>query len=84
MTSNLPQKYQEVAKELIPFKREKSHKMALIKIDPALPCILCNRPATEAIIIPAPDQTPGAWLTFPLCESCEERQVRSRPVAGKR
>lgn len=83
MTSNLPQKYQIVAKELIPYKRQKSHKMALISIDPALPCILCNGPATEAIIIPAPDQAPGAWLTFPLCEFCEERQVRAQPAGDK-
>ncbi len=80
MPTNLPQIYQEVAREVIPYKSRQAHgKMALIAINPALPCVLCSGPATNAIIAPAPEQAPGAWLTFPICNSCEERQVRNPP-----
>ena len=79
MTTNLPQKYHEVAKSLVPYKsRKKRGQMALISIKPALPCVLCGRPASEAIIAPAREQAPGAWLTFPICEACEERQVKAQ------
>lgn len=77
MTSYLPQKYQDVARELIPYKSKKPTQLALIHIDPALPCILCSNPATNAIIVPAPEQTAGAWLTFPICDICEERQIKT-------
>ncbi|MCG3207015.1 MAG: hypothetical protein FOGNACKC_00615 [Anaerolineae bacterium] len=77
MTSYLPQKYQEVARELIPYRGKKTTKLALIQIGPTLPCILCNNPATNAIIAPAPEQAPGAWLTFPICDTCEERQIKT-------
>jgi hypothetical protein len=79
MTSKLPQKYQEVAKSIVPYEsRKKPGQMGLINIDPALPCVLCGRPATEAIIAPAPEQMPGAWLSFPICSACEERQVKAQ------
>jgi len=84
MTDQLPQKYQSVAKALIPYtsgESESSGHMALISIDPALPCFLCNQPASDALIAPAPDQFPAAgtsWLTFPICSACEERQVKSQ------
>jgi hypothetical protein len=78
MSIFLPQKYEKVAKELIPYQAtEGFQKLGLIKIEPALPCVLCNGPATEAIIAPAPDQVPGTWLTFPICSTCEERQIRT-------
>ena len=78
MNAFLPQKYEKVARELIPYQASKAfHQLGLIKIEPALPCVLCNGPATEAIISPAPDQAPGTWLTFPICSSCEERQIRT-------
>ena len=84
MATNLPQKYQEVAKALIPYTPEKPHQMAVININPALPCFICNRPATLALTAPAPEQTSGAgtaWLTFPLCRKCEDRQVKSQSVS---
>ena len=78
MSVSLPQKYEKVAKELIPYQATEAFKqLGLIKIEPALPCVLCNGPATEAIIAPAPDQAPGTWLTFPICSTCEERQIRT-------
>ena len=85
MATNLPQKYQEVAKALIPYIPEKPHQMALININPALPCFICNRPATLALAAPAPEKISGAgnaWLTFPLCRKCEERQVKSQSVSA--
>ena len=79
MTSRLPQKYQDVAKAIIPYAPiESSSQMALINVDPALPCFLCGQPTRTALIAPAPDQAPGtgrAWLTFPICPACEKRQV---------
>lgn len=83
MSKYLPQKYQEVAKTLIPYiPADTAHQMALISIEPALPCIVCSRPAKLALIAPAPDYTvEGAgtpWLTFPICRSCEKRQVQSQ------
>ena len=83
MTDRLPQKYQNVAKALIPYtsQSESSGQMALISIKPALPCFLCNQPASDALIAPAPDKFPSAgtsWLTFPICSACEERQVKSQ------
>lgn len=82
MTTYLPQKYQAVAKELIPYVPDQSDQIGLITIDPALPCFICDQPATKALIAPARDQIPGAimaWLTFPICSNCERRQVKSRP-----
>ena len=44
----------------------------IIKFDPALPCattdgeILCNKPATVAIVYPAA----GGWMIMPICEDC--------------
>lgn len=84
MVERLPQKYQNVAKALIPYTPESSDaygQMVLINVDPALPCFLCQQPATEALVAPAPDQFPGsgtAWLTFPICSDCEERQIKSQ------
>ena len=81
--SSLPQKYQEVAKAIIPyeFEAEESHKMALINIDPTLPCFLCGRSATLALVTPAPQYAQGQtipWLTFPICQQCEMAQVQSQ------
>lgn len=80
MTSKLPQIYQEVAKAIIPYTPEQSSsQMALISIDPALPCFLCGQPARAALIAPAPEYAPGsrtAWLTFPICSDCTRRQVQ--------
>jgi hypothetical protein len=81
MPKNLPQKYQQVAKEIIPYTPDTSHQMALIDFEPALPCFICSRPATVALIAPAPEHAHGAgtpWLTFPICSACEERQVKSQ------
>ena len=79
MTSRLPQKYQDVAKAIIPYAPSGSFsQMVLINVNPALPCFLCGQPARTALIAPAPDQAPGtgrAWLTFPICPACEKRQV---------
>jgi hypothetical protein len=76
MNTLLPQKYQQVAKAIVPYQtRKSSQQLGFINIEPALPCVLCGSPATEAIIAPAPDQAPGSWLTFPVCSACEERQV---------
>jgi hypothetical protein len=88
MPRHLPQKYQEVAKALIPYTPASSaQQMALITIDPALPCFICNQPATIALTAPAPECAPeGAvtpWLTFPICSACEKRQVKSRPKASE-
>ena len=89
MTEWLPQKYQDVARALIPYTPdvESSGQMALITIDPALPCFLCTKPASEALIAPAPEQFHGAagtsWLTFPICAACEERQVKSQSAKSK-
>lgn len=82
MTTNLPQKYQDVAREIIPYVPEESDQIALISIDPALPCFICNQPATKALITPARQHVPSdvrAWLTFPICRNCEKRQIKSRP-----
>lgn len=84
MVSQLPQKYQKVAKTLIPYTPDDAGtpgQMALIAVDPVLPCFLCNQPASAALVTPAPDRFPGAgtaWLTFPICSSCEERQIKSQ------
>ena len=83
MTTRLPQKYQGVAKSLIPYmpEVESSGQMALIKISPALPCFICGQPATDAMIAPAKNyevNSRSPWLTFPICASCEERQVQSQ------
>jgi len=82
MTTNLPQKYQEVAREVIPYPGPPAQQLGLISLNPALPCILCSSPATSAIIVPAPEQAPGAWLAFPICSLCEERQIKT--VAAQR
>ena len=81
--SNLPQKYEQVAKAIIPyaFEQEESHHMALIKIDPTLPCFLCGRSAASALVTPAPQYAQGQtipWLTFPICQQCEKTQVQSQ------
>ena len=83
MTTQLPQKYQQVAKALIPYTPERSSsQMAVINIEPALPCFICNKPPHIALTAPAPDYAPGAagtpWLTFPICSSCERRQVQKQ------
>jgi hypothetical protein len=84
MADKLLQKYEKVVKALIPSTpddSDSSGQMALITIDPALPCFLCNQPATDALVTPAPDQFPSSgtpWLTFPICAACEERQVKSQ------
>jgi hypothetical protein len=82
MANYLLQKYQEVVKALVPYSDTEAHgQMALITINPTLPCFLCGQPATIALIAPAPDYASGGgipWLTFPLCSACEERQVQSQ------
>jgi hypothetical protein len=87
MASYLPQKYQEVPKELISYIPEKTDQVALITIEPALPCFICSQPATMALITPAPDHTTStatAWLTFPICEACEKRQVERQSGSNRR
>jgi hypothetical protein len=79
MPENIPQKYREVAKAIIPYVPDTSHQMALITVDPALPCFICGQPAQSALIAPAPGHSAGAgpaWLTFPICLDCEKRQVQ--------
>lgn len=82
MTEQLPQKYQEVARALIPYiPPDRYDQIAMIHIDPALPCSICGQPAPAALVAPAPDRpptAPTAWLTFPICRDCEKRQVRSQ------
>ncbi len=86
MTKDVLQKYVEIPKSLIPYPENtdssgQTGQMALISIAPALPCFLCNQPASAALITPAPEQFSGAsmpWLTFPICAACEERQVKSQ------
>ena len=84
MVKQLPQKYLDVAKALIPYAPDTTGspgQMALITLDPALPCFLCNQPATDALVAPSKDKFEGggtAWLTFPICAECEERQIRSQ------
>jgi len=80
MTKNLPQKYQDVAKAIIPYMPEKREtgQMMLIEVKPALPCFLCGNPAEAALITPAEEYASGhsrPWLTFPICADCEKRQV---------
>jgi hypothetical protein len=78
MTTQLPQLYRDAAKSLIPYASDKPEQIALITIDPALPCFICNQPATKALITPAQELLPKAamaWLTFPICDSCEKRQI---------
>lgn len=82
MTARLPQKYQAIARALMPYVPDSSEQIALIAIDPALPCFICNQPATRALIAPARDHLPGsvmAWLTLPICHECEQRQIKSQP-----
>jgi hypothetical protein len=80
--TNLPQKYQDVAKALIPYpfdETESPGQMMLISIDPTLPCFLCSHQASSALTAPAPDKYSGggtAWLTFPICKDCEKRQIK--------
>jgi hypothetical protein len=82
--NNLPQKYREVAKALIPYVSVGGHnygQMALLTINPALPCFICSQPATDALIAPATDYEVGSrtpWLTFPICPACRERQVQNQ------
>lgn len=77
--NKLPQKYQEVAKALVPYVPEsQTQQMMLIQVEPALPCFICGQLAHEALIAPAPGHYSGAgsaWLTFPICHNCEERQI---------
>ena len=78
MTTTLPQKFQAVAKALVPYVPDTSHQMALISVEPPLPCFICAQPAQAALIAPAPGHFSGAaaaWLTFPICADCEQRQV---------
>ncbi len=86
MTTKLPQKYQNVATAIIPYVPENtSHQMMLITVDPELPCFICGQPANEALITPAAGHSAGAgpaWLTFPICLSCEERQVGSQVTSA--
>jgi hypothetical protein len=87
MSSQLPQKYQDVAKAVIPYTPDRSSsQMAVININPALPCFICNQPAKIALITPAPDYAPGGgtpWLTFPICSACERRQVKKQSGQSK-
>jgi hypothetical protein len=55
MANYLLQKYQEVAKTLVPYNAEAQGQMALININPTLPCFLCGQPAALALIAPAPE-----------------------------
>ncbi len=88
MTTSLPKKYQTVARAIIPYtpNTEAAGQMVLISVDPPLPCFLCNRPAKDALVAPAPERFPGggtAWLTFPICADCEERQIKSQAAGQK-
>ena len=81
--SNLPKKYKDVAKAIIPYVPEntESQQMALINIEPSLPCFLCGNPANMALAAPAPEYAHGSavpWLTFPICRRCETAQVQSQ------
>ena len=82
--ADLPEKYKTVAKALIPYTRKKgqaSGQMALISIEPALPCFLCGQPARDALVTPSSEHFSGSsrpWLTFPICEECEEPQIKSQ------
>ena len=85
--ADLPEKYQNVAKALIPYARrrgEASGQMALISIEPALPCFLYGQPAQDALVTPSAehysDSSSTPWLTFPICKECEERQIKSQTV----
>lgn len=83
MAEMLPQKYEEIVRALTPYVSEQtaSGQMALITIEPALPCFICGEPATEALIAPAREYELGnrrPWLTFPICPTCEERQIGSQ------
>jgi hypothetical protein len=83
MSEMLPQKYDEIVRALTPYVSEQtgSGQMALISIEPALPCFICGEPANEALIAPAREYELGSsqpWLTFPICPTCEERQVRGQ------
>ncbi len=86
MTTKLPQKYHNVAKAIIPYvPDDTSQKMMLVQVNPELPCFICGQPAEEALIAPAPGYSAGAgpaWLTFPICLSCEERQVQSQVASN--
>lgn len=87
MTTKLPQKYQGVAKALIPYiSDDTSQQMMLIEVKPSLPCFICGQPAREALIAPASGYAANvgsAWVTFPICLSCEERQVKSQVAASE-
>jgi hypothetical protein len=80
--SSYLQKYQEVEKALTFYGAEYNQgQMALISIDPALPCFLCGEPAIAALIAPArayESDSGTPWLIFPICPDCEERQVTSQ------
>lgn len=86
MTTQLPQKYQEVARAIVPYvSDDTSQQMMLIQVNPELPCFICGQPSDEALIAPAPGHSAGAgpaWLTFPICSSCEERQVDSQVTSA--
>ena len=77
--SLLPQKYQEAARAIIPYNSGPSEQITLIKIEPALPCFICGQPALAALTTPAPAHllsiSTSAWLIFPICAACEERQI---------
>jgi hypothetical protein len=84
MSNMLPQKHEEMVRALTPYVSEQtaSGQMALITIEPALPCFICGEPATEALIAPAREYEVDhrlPWLTFPICPACEERQVWGQP-----
>jgi len=82
MPTYLPQKYQDVVRDMIPYVPEKSEQIGLITIEPALPCFICGQPATQALITPAQEHLPAAvmaWLTFPICDNCEQRQIIAQP-----
>lgn len=78
MKTYLPQKYQQAAVAIIPYTPTptQEEQIMLISIDPTLPCFLCNQPATMALSLPPKEGSGAAWLMFPICVSCEERQVR--------
>jgi hypothetical protein len=78
MTTQLPQLYRDAARSLIAYASNTSEQIAMITIDPALPCFICSQPATKALITPAQEHLPNAamaWLTFPICDGCEKRQI---------
>lgn len=46
---------------------------SIIRIEPALPCASCDKPAYAAHVI---EQTEAGWIVTPICKACAEKSVR--------